>query len=183
MILIVDMNCRKDSLGYDEFVLPIASIIKDFEEAVVKHYSDVSHEEARDYSRIVLSGTALKDEGYLSKIADFEWIRQSDKPILGICAGMQTIGLVFGSSLQNCLEIGMTSIRTTKENSLFSSAFKAYELHKYSIKPSLELDVLAESNNCVQAIKHRERNIYGVLFHPEVRNRRIIEQFIFLSEH
>ncbi|MCJ7423113.1 hypothetical protein MUP01_02450, partial [Candidatus Bathyarchaeota archaeon] len=59
----------------------------------------------------------------------------------------------------------------------------AYELHKYSIKPSLELDVLAESNNCVQAIKHRERNIYGVLFHPEVRNRKIIEQFIFLSEH
>ncbi len=183
MILIVDMNCRKDSLGYDEFVLPIASVIKDFEETVVKHYSDVNYEGANDCSRIVLSGTALKDEGYLGNIADFEWIRQSDKPILGICAGMQTIGLVFGSSLEKCLEIGMTSIRTTKENSLFSSTFKAYELHKYSIKPSMEFDVLAESENCIQAMKHRERDIYGVLFHPEVRNKKTIEQFVFLRKH
>ena len=39
MILVVDMNWKKDSLGYYEFVLPIVSVAEDLDECVVKHYS------------------------------------------------------------------------------------------------------------------------------------------------
>jgi GMP synthase-like glutamine amidotransferase len=90
---------------------------------------------------------------------------------------MQTIGLVFGGRIEKCCEIGMTEIVTSKVNLLFSSTFKAYALHNYALMPSGEFEVLAKSAKCVQAIKHKQKNIYGVLFHPEVRNREVVERF------
>jgi GMP synthase-like glutamine amidotransferase len=180
MILIVDMNYRKDSLGIYEFVLPVVSIIKNFEEHVIRHYSELSQTDIDKCTRIILSGNALRDKRTLERTGDFTWIRRCEKPLLGICSGMQTVGLVFGSSLKRRLEIGMRRITTVKENPLFSSSFEAYELHTCSIQPSNELDVLAESDGCVEAVKHKKKNIYGVLFHPEVRNREVIERFALL---
>jgi GMP synthase-like glutamine amidotransferase len=180
MILIVDMNFKKGSLGFYEFVLPIIVIVKNHEEFVVRHFSEMSEEETDSYGRIILSGTALKDIEFRKHREDFDWIKKCSMPILGICAGMQTIGLVFNSRLRECLEIGTKEIRTIKENPLFSSTFKAYELHNYSVRASREFDVLAKTEKCVQAVKLRGRDVYGVLFHPEVRNQEIIERFILL---
>jgi GMP synthase (glutamine-hydrolysing) len=180
MILIIDMNYRKDSLGFHEFVSPIVSASKGLEECTIKHHHELNPADIDKCSRVILSGNALKNKQALTRIDDFAWVKQCEKPILGICAGMQTIGLIFGSSLTRCLEIGMVQITTVKENQLFSSSFKAYELHSYSIRPSEELDILAESEKCVQAVKHKKKEIYGVLFHPEVRNREIIERFASL---
>jgi GMP synthase-like glutamine amidotransferase len=181
MILIVDMNSKKDSLGFYEFVLPIVAVTKSHDEFVVRHFSEINREQRGNCRKIILSGTALKDVEFLKHVKDFDWIKKSSKPILGICAGMQTISLVFNSRLKECLEIGMREIRTVKENPLFSSTFKAYELHNYSIQASKEFEVLARGEKCVQAVKLRERDVYGVLFHPEVRNREIIERFILLQ--
>ena len=178
MILVVDMNFKKDSLGFNEFVSPIVSIAEKLEECVVKHYLEVNDEELGSIDKIILSGTALKNNVTLNQTATFHWMEDCEKPILGVCAGMQTAGLVFGGRLEKCVEIGMTQITTLKANPLFSGTFKAYSLHNYSIQPQSEFDVLAESAKCVQAIKHKQKDIYGVLFHPEVRNKEIIERFI-----
>ena len=98
--------------------------------------------------------------------------------MLGVCAGMQTIGVVFGSCLKRCVEIGMTTIKTIKENHLASGDFNAYSLHSYCVEPSEDFEVLAESKECIQVIKHKTKPIYGVLFHPEVRNPDILERFL-----
>jgi GMP synthase (glutamine-hydrolysing) len=178
MILVVDMNFKKDSLGFYEFVQPITAVAEQLEKCFVKHYLEVSEKDLNSCDKIILSGTTLKNTATLNQTALFEWIKDCDKPILGICAGMQTIGLVFQARLEACVEIGMTQVSTLKANPLFSSTFKAYALHTYSIQTPSEFDVLAESANCVQAMKHKNANIYGVLFHPEVRNKEIIQQFI-----
>ena len=178
MILVVYMNYKKDSLGFYEFVLPIVSIAKESDECVVKHYLELRREDLSKFDSVILSGTALKDHATLSQPEKFEWIRDCGKPVLGICAGMQTIGLVFGLRLEKCLGIGMAQIRTLTANPLFSSTFKAYTLHNYSVTSSPEFDVLAESEKCVQAIKHKRTETYGVLFHPEVRNKEVIQRFI-----
>jgi GMP synthase-like glutamine amidotransferase len=178
MILVVDMNSKKDSLGFYEFVAPITAIAEELADCVVKHYSELTPQDLSNGNKVILSGSALKDTVTLSQTDRFQWLNDCGKPILGICAGMETIGLVFGSRLVKCSEIGMMQVITLKANPLFSSSFKVYALHNYAIQPSSDFDVLAESAKCVHAIKHKSKEIYGVLFHPEVRNKGIIQQFI-----
>jgi GMP synthase-like glutamine amidotransferase len=178
MILVVDMNSSENPFGVQEFVLPIISIAEELEKCVVRHYLEVNKERLDDYDKIMLSGSALMDTVTLNQTAQFSWLKNFDKPILGICAGMQTIGLVYGGRLKRCSEIGMTEISTSEDNILFTSTFKVYALHNYSLVPPTEFKVLAESSSCVHAIKHRHKDIYGVLFHPEVRNKEIVERFI-----
>ena len=182
MILIVDMNWKRDSLAFNEFVSPIVSVVQPLEECEVKHFLDIDPAQLNGYSKIVLSGTTLKDHASLKQVDQFNWILEFDKPILGICAGMQTISLVFSEPLQPCLQIGMTEITTLKDNPLFQGDFKAYTLHNYSVAPSQTFEVLAESSKCIQAIKHKQKDIYGVLFHPEVRNQEILKRFIQINQ-
>ncbi len=181
MILVVDMNWKRDSLAYNEFVASIASVITPFEACTVKHFLEIEPSTIGDYSRIVLSGNALKDHEATKQIDRFSWLKKCDKPVLGICAGMQTLSLVFDVPLTPCLQVGMTEIKTVKENPLTQGTFSAYALHNYSVSPSTTFDVLAKSAKCIQAIKHKQKDIYGVLFHPEVRNQEILKRFLTLE--
>ena len=157
MILIVDMNWKQDSLAFNEFVSPIISVVRPLEEFKVKHFLDIEPAELSCYSKILLSGTALKDHATLKQVHKFTWVKTCGKPILGICAGMQTISLLFDEPLVKCLQIGMAEISTLKENPLFQGDFKAYVLHNYSVKQSQTFEVLAESTKCIQAIKHKQK--------------------------
>lgn len=181
MILVVDMNWKKDSLAFDEFVQPIVSVIKPMEECEVKHFTEVKAECLEGYSKIVLSGTALKDHATLKQLDKFNWIKTCDKPILGICAGIQTISLVYGEPLSDCLQVGMTEITTLKDNPLFQGTFSAYALHNFSVEPSHTFEIIGKSAFCVEAVKHKQKPVYGLLFHPEVRNQTIIEKFVKLN--
>lgn len=181
MILVVDMNWKKDSLGYYEFVAPLIAVAQKYDEVIVEHYSELHTEALGCYSRIILSGTTLKDVAFLQQPGKFTWLKQVKKPMLGICAGMEVIGQVFGLRLRQGLEIGMTQINTLKENPLFSGTFRAYSLHSYVVEPAVDFQVLAESPQCIQAIGHKQKLIYGILFHPEVRNEDILERFITMK--
>jgi GMP synthase-like glutamine amidotransferase len=181
MILVVDMDWKPNSLAFCEFVLPIVSAVQDLEECEVKHFSDIEPSQLGGYSKIILSGTALKDHATLSQLDEFGWIKTCSKPILGICAGMQTISLLYDVPLTRCLQIGMAEITTLHVNPLFQDTFKAYTLHNYSLAPSETFEALAQSTQCIQAIKHKQKPIYGVLFHPEVRNQGILEKFVNLA--
>lgn len=178
-VLVVDMNWKEASLSRYEFVLPILSVVEPLESCTVKHYLDVDPLEVENYSRILLSGTTLKDFDFQEHLDCFQWIKTCSKPILGICAGMQTIIRLYGEKLVPCQQVGMTEIATTKPNPLFSGTFQAYSLHTYSIaSESQTFDTIAESAKCVQAIAHRQKPTYGVLFHPEVRNPDILKRFM-----
>jgi GMP synthase-like glutamine amidotransferase len=181
MILVLDMNWKKDSLAFSEFMSPILSVVEPLEACTVRHYLQLEPSEMGDYSRIILSGTTLKDFEFLKHLEKFRWIKTWEKPLLGICAGMQIIIQVYGEALLACSQIGMTEVATLKENHLFNGVFQAYALHTYTIKPSNQTFVaLAESSKCIQAIKHKQKPIYGVLFHPEVRNQNILQRFVRL---
>jgi GMP synthase-like glutamine amidotransferase len=178
MILVVDMNWKRDSLAFNEFVLPIVSVVEPLEECRIRHFLEVTSQDLAACSKVVLSGTTLKDHATLKQIDKFSWLKTIDKPVLGICAGMQTISLVFGVPLTSCLQIGLAEITTQKPNPLFQGNFRAYTLHNFSVQPSETFEVLAQSTKCIQAIKHCQKPIYGVLFHTEVRNQDILHAFI-----
>lgn len=170
------MDLNQTSLGSCEFCLPLYSIVSEIEECVIQHHTTA--QSFSPYSKIILSGTPLMDTEYLDHVDNFHWLETCNIPVLGICAGMQVMGLAFGSDLIPCLEIGMTQITPLKENALVSRSFSAYSLHRYGICPSSDFDVLARSDLCVQAIKHIHLDLYGVLFHPEARNKEVIQTFV-----
>jgi len=177
MILIVDMCYRKKSLSYYEFVRPIEDIVKD--NFIVKHFSELKDFNFSNIDKIIFCGTALKDIEYTKHINLFEWLKNIDKPVLGICAGMQIISLVFGGELIKKTKIGMNKIAVVKDNKILTKKeFEAYELHNFSTNVPEKFEIIAKSNNSVEAIRYK--NIYGVLFHPEVRNKEIIRNFIGL---
>lgn len=181
MILVVDMNWTQDSLAYNEFVAPIVAALEPLEQCEVTHFSELSRVDFGSYSKVILSGTTLKDFATLKQLDKFSWVKSLEKPILGICAGIETIAMVFGVPLSGCLQIGMVEVTTTTANLLFEGDFKAYVLHSLTVEASETFTVLAKSKQCIEAIKHKDKPIYGVFFHPEVRNQEILRRFVQLK--
>lgn len=180
MILLIDLCDEKESLSQDEFVMPIAEIIRDTgKEYRIIHYPDVDEHELDAADRVILCGTSLKDLKYIENIHEFHWILDYNKPILGICAGMQVISLIFGGELIDATQIGMHKITLLDPNIDPDSReeIEVYELHNKSCTLPNNFAPLAE-NSTIQAFKHNEKNIIGLLFHPEVNNKEMIRAFL-----
>ncbi|RXE56118.1 glutamine amidotransferase [Methanoculleus taiwanensis] len=181
MILIVDLSWRKDSLGADEFVRPVVQIVESMHARnTVRHFAEVDDGLLDEADAVILCGTALMDNVFADRTEEFSHLRSYQKPVLGICAGMQIIARLFGGAIVPCSEIGMTEILRSVNDPLFDGyeRFSAFELHTFSVEPPESLEVLARSDTCVQAIRHRTLPVYGVMFHPEVRNEWIVTRFL-----
>ena len=162
------INTCSNRLSEREFLLP-------FEESSSRtnHYSNLKDLDWAD--KILIAGTALADNEYLKKLDKFDWLKKINKPVLGICSGAQIIALVFGGKIIKNKEIGMIKI---KGNLFGNKSFRAYSLHQNGISRLDKFDILAKSEGAVHAIKHKNKEIYGVVFHPEVRNKWVIDEFI-----
>ena len=107
-------------------------------------------------------------------------IRDYNKPILGICFGIQLIVCAYGFEIK---PINNPDINIENEKSLIlniNPKFKlfpreqmhVYESHLEEIKfaPGFTdvFNIYASSPSCkVQIIKHKSRQIFGIQFHPE----------------
>lgn len=170
-----------------EFVKPIKSILCELDETFfVKHYSKLTKEDLGSCSKIIICGTSLKDNLFLKDIKSFSWLKFFNKPVLGICAGMQILGLVYGGELKKKKEIGL--LFENFENNFLGlegseEVHQVYHLHgNYVDFTKLnDFDIAVRSNyeeKIALAVKHKEKPIYGVLFHPEVRQKEMIKKFI-----
>ena len=176
MILIVDMNSQP--LGTEEFARPLTEIAGRFGDARKIHYTKVRKSDIEEAEKIILSGTPLREFGYLGDIDSFSWLKETSKPVLGICAGMQVMAVVFGSEIADNKGIGFAGIEVVRDNPLIEGKLRVYELHGKAVRASAQFEVLAKSGKCIQAIRHKSKPFYGILFHPEARNRGIIERFL-----
>ncbi|HMA05773.1 MAG TPA: hypothetical protein VKO45_07585 [Methanomicrobiales archaeon] len=183
MILIEDLSYRPGSLSADEFVAPVERIVRtDGETTLIRHYADISGPDLASADGVILCGTALADFGYLDGMEHFAWLPSFPRPVFGICAGMQVIAKTFGGEVRPGVAIGMAGQEVTAPDPLLAGKdrFDAYELHSLSVVPPASFRVLAVSPSGIQVIRHRERPVYGVMFHPEVRNEWLIRRFLSL---
>lgn len=181
MILLADLSFRPHSLGEEEFVHPIAEIVRTHgQEVQIRHYREVNGRDREEAEAVVLCGTALKDHGYADRLESFRWVGEGSLPCLGICAGMQVLGMLEGGRRMTAEEIGMTEIRRIREDPLLNghSRFAAYALHRFSVALPASFVVLAVSDRCPQLVRQRGTLRYGTLFHPEVRNEWVVERFL-----
>ena len=183
MILLVDLCSRPGSLSRDEFVGPVARIAEQAGEAWREvHFSEAGNADLTRISGIILCGTALRDNVFSEQVALFASLSEAGLPVLGICAGMQALCRAFGGSLHTAREIGMIKVRAEAQDPLLGSPgeFEAFGLHSFACEPPREWIVTAVSDVCVQAVRHPDRPIFGVMFHPEVRNDQVVERFCAL---
>ena len=97
-------------------------------------------------------------------------------PVFGICLGLQAICEVFGGSIKKAPEVmhGKTSMIYHNGKDIFfgiPSPFKGMRYHslvldKSTIPKTLEITARTESD-VIMGVKHRNKKIYGVQFHPE----------------
>ncbi len=98
-------------------------------------------------------------------------------PILGVCLGLQSIGVAFGGTVAGAGEIlhGKTSMIHHRGDGVLRGLpdpFEAIRYHSLAIQrdgfPEEELEVTAESDSgVIMAVRHRRYPIEGVQFHPE----------------
>jgi len=116
-------------------------------------------------------------------------ILKSNKPILGICYGMQVLAFQEGGEIQNegKKEFGYAKISLNNQTSLFTNTSDSIDVWMSHGDKVISLpegyEALASSDNSpIAAYQNLEKNYFGLQFHPEVTHTdfglKIIENFI-----
>ena len=163
MILVI--NICKEKLHELEFVKPIEEILrKNKKEFFTKRYKEIKESDLEKVDKIIICGTSLKDNQFLEDTKNFSWIKNFKRPIFGICGGSHIMGLNLGYKLKKKKEIGLKEINLEKEFLGINGKIQVYHLHGLQVLPE---------------VYHKD-NIYATIFHPEVRNKKMVENFINL---
>jgi GMP synthase-like glutamine amidotransferase len=105
---------------------------------------------------------------------EIRFIRDTNKPIIGICMGFEIITTAFGAKvvpMRKGIEKFASARRTLKGRELIPKKnLWQFEAHDWCVKrlPRGTFDVLAKSGRGIEAIKHKKRPIIATQFHPEV---------------
>ncbi len=157
------------------------------DESVV-HFDSFDQEQAQKADVVILSGSSrgqlIGNEAEFQKEIDF--IRTTNKPIIGICFGYELIVHAFGGTLKELpeQEVGAVTITVLKDPELFygKKEFETFENHRWGTeKLPKDFEVLAESTHGPEVIRHNTRPIYGLQFHPENHTDTSFGDEVFLK--
>ena len=172
MILMID--------NYDSFTYNIVQYCRELgADLKIIRNDEMSIEEIEKLSpqKIIISpGPASPDEAGIT----LEVIKHfADKlPIFGICLGHQSIAQVFGGEVVRAKNMmhGKTSIvKQSQESLLFQNLpqeFRATRYHSLVVKKEglpeqIEATAFSMDDEEIMALKIKDKEIYGVQFHPE----------------
>ncbi len=168
MILLID--------NYDSFTFNLYQYLGELgaEVRVIRNDAmSVDEALAQKPEKIVISpGPGTPDDAGIS----LELIRRSPVPVLGVCLGHQALGQVFGGKVVRAPKLmhGKTSEIRHDGKTIFSGLpdpFTATRYHSLVVAPETVPDCLEVSawtdGGVVMGLRHRERPLEGVQFHPE----------------
>jgi anthranilate synthase component 2 len=172
MILMID--------NYDSFTYNIVQYCRELgadlkiirnDEMSVKEIEKLAPEKI-----IISPGPATPDEAGVT-LAVIDYFK--DKlPILGICLGHQSIAQVFGADVvraKNMMHGKTSTMKRVSECEIFNNLpqeFIATRYHslivdKETLPQDIEPTAFSTDDDEIMAIKIKDRDIYGVQFHPE----------------
>ncbi|BCX78657.1 anthranilate phosphoribosyltransferase [Campylobacter sp. 19-13652] len=189
MILIID--------NYDSFVFNIYQYVQQLstDEVLCVRNDQISLEQIKDLSpsHIILSPGPKhpKDSGVCLDVLG----AGLEAPVLGVCLGHQAIGLNYGASIkrQDVPLHGKTSKISTVNGGgeIFAGLPDKFEVMRYH---SLYVDDLPQNltplayadDGVLMALKVKDKDIYGIQFHPESYfseyGKQIIANFLNISK-
>lgn len=172
MILMID--------NYDSFTYNVVQYCRELgADLKIIRNDEMSIEEIEKLNpqKIIVSpGPASPDEAGITLEA-IEYF-QDKLPILGICLGHQSIAQVFGGKIvraKNMMHGKTSTMKQVKECEIFKDMpqeFIATRYHslivdKDSISSDIEPVAFSTDDDEIMALKIKDKDIYGVQFHPE----------------
>jgi anthranilate synthase component 2 len=171
MLLLID--------NYDSFTYNLVHYFGELGADVVVHRNDavdVQQAMAMNPSAIVLSPGPCDPEQAGICLALTAAAAETRTPLLGVCLGHQTIGQAFGGKVVRCHEIvhGKMGAMHHEGRGVFAglpSPFLATRYHSLIVERESLPDCLEVTawlaDGTIMGLRHRERPIEGVQFHPE----------------
>lgn len=183
--------------NYDSFTYNLLHYLEkiDTVEVFVALNDEVDLSSIKYFDALVLSpGPGLPSEaGRLMDVIEIGI--NEDKPIFGVCLGMQALASHFGVDLYNQIQVkhGVAEkCLITQHSSIFRdipSQINVGLYHSWAVNSELndQLIPLAFSENDVlMAMQHRSKRIFAVQFHPESIltefGNKMIENFVILAK-
>ncbi|WP_409200907.1 GMP synthase subunit A [Methanobrevibacter sp. DSM 116169] len=140
---------------------------------LVSNELSIDEIQAKNPKGLILGGGPSINEAGLSE----DYIKHFDIPILGICLGHQLIAKAFGGKINNSESESYAKVKINilNHDNLFSDIgpkMEVWSSHKDEVeKIPDEFEILADSSVCnIESFKHKDLNIYGIQFHPEVHH-------------
>ena len=184
MILAID--------NYDSFTYNLVQIIGLFKKEInVVRNDKITLKEiaALNPSHIVISpGPCTPSESGIS--VDLVKSFAGKIPILGVCLGHQCIGQAFGGNIirapapihgktSQIFHDGKTIFKNIK-NPFTATRYHSLIIERQALPDSLEIS--AETDGLIMAVRHKKHNVEGVQFHPESfltkEGKKLIKNFI-----
>jgi len=174
------------------FVGPIEARLRHLEfQFTTREWEEFTGQESiRGFDSIIISASPMGDNAnFTARLKAFQWLKACTVPVLGICAGHQLIGHIFGADLirNKEAEKGPTQISLLTNDPLFSGLQEpciVEQQHLDSISLPEHFILLASSAKCrVQGMRHATLPIYGFQWHVEISSLDIIGNFIRRTGH
>ncbi|MBM3282325.1 MAG: hypothetical protein FJY86_03225 [Candidatus Diapherotrites archaeon] len=185
-VLVVNCSRDNDLLSVREFVWPIQRSLPVPSKAIpLRAFTEKS---LQSFDAVILSGCQLLDNDYLKYVKKISWLKNSERPVLGVCAGQQLVSLVYGGKVLDMKQpcVGVHSIVVRKNRAFLDgslSTLNVYGLHSHTITlPTGFASAAYSSLNPNEVIFHATRPVAGVSFHPEVLNKGLFPSFLTWAE-
>ncbi|HEY5549597.1 MAG TPA: gamma-glutamyl-gamma-aminobutyrate hydrolase family protein [Candidatus Saccharimonadales bacterium] len=121
--------------------------------------------------------------GHLWYEDELNFIKDCNKPLLGVCMGFEIICRAYGSEVEEMPEVlkGPAYLKVTRPGRKLLAHKKVhqYEAHKWRVKRTPKgFKTLAKSRAGIEIIKHKKKPILAVQFHPELGGTLKLNQLI-----
>ncbi|MCP4141639.1 MAG: aminodeoxychorismate synthase [Chloroflexi bacterium] len=179
--------------NYDSYTFNLFQLLAEVngEQPLVIRNDQLSWDELNtlDFDNIVISPgpgkpNVQRDFGICGRV-----LRETNLPVLGVCLGHQGLGYAFGGGIAPAPKVmhGLLSPIRHNNGVLFEGIpqqFRAVRYHSLIVAEPLPdvLEAIAWADDeVIMALRHRERPLFGVQFHPESVSteygKKLIENF------
>lgn len=165
--------------NYDSFTYNLVYYLRKQKDVkvIVKKNDEFKHEDIYKWSvnKILVSPGPGKPEDSQMSLEIIKNIHE-EIPVLGVCLGMQVIGIVYGARVTESHNPfhGKTSFINHDDKNIFKNLPQRFEAMRYhsliidNESVSKELEVTAwTDDNIIMGLRHKTLPLEGVQFHPE----------------
>ena len=168
-ILVVD--------NYDSFVFNLVQYLQQLgADCTVVRNDQLTVSDADNYDGVLISPGPGTPEAAGISVELVKYCAQKKIPLLGVCLGLQVIGVAYGATVSRAPELlhGKTSVVNHNNKSVLENIptpFTATRYHSLAIERQTlpdEIEVTGSTDSgVIMSIAHKTLPICGVQFHPE----------------